>query len=256
MKKRVLVVLDMDGTVTRLPLEGNSTWWQLDRYIEDSGGQGLIAINGLPGFLRSFFLFKMKQNEGLTPEEERIWFELSIYYWAWSGLTEHDLIACFSKQYVEKHIRPGTVKFLRWLKKERQDTEVFVVINSYGIKQLIGCVLQSLGVAGLVDEIYAAELTFDRDQKISWYEPVSYVAPYNKGDWTLQAMERYQVSECNAIGIGDSGGDRLIVPCQENRILLAGDQQHADRYGQEFGRFVISEDWGGMRKLLEDEFGL
>lgn len=242
-KMKYLVVLDWDGTVTKLPFDTHGTWGSMDIHLLDE--EGVIFTRELREHMLEF-----RRRDLLDRHSQLLWFELSVAAWVKRGLNRANIQQVFGN--CNSNLRPGFVDSLRWLKQEREHIEIIVVINSFGIVQFIETALQGLGAADLVDHIAATPLNFNGSGEALACDRDKILLPDDKHRVTEEMMTRFGVSEQNTIGIGDSSGDREIAP---RRLLLAFDQNQVDACGKYFEDHVISDDWSGPRTWLEKNFG-
>lgn len=245
-----LVVLDFDGTATRLPHQddqvANSTWARVDKKVLDL--DRLIATR----FNRRHFIEK-KVKGTFTDHDELVWLNLSVQAWRECGLRRDHIPQVFAEN--EPHLRPGFVDFLRWLKMPRPHRRVIVAINSYGFVEIISHILERIGASDLVDEICAMEMVFNAQGFFLDYEPESIVLTSTKAVRTQGLLEKYGIPAQRAIGIGDSDGDAMIVPEGGRRLLIAPNDKHVRSYGKHFHDAVISLDWSGPQTWMGQHLG-
>lgn len=241
--KKYLVVLDWDGTVTRLPYLLYSTWGSMNLHLLDKKGVSFTQE------LREHML-SLKKRDMLTAHHYRVWFELSVSAWITRGLNLFHINSVFGS--CEENLRPGFVDFLRWLKEEREGIEISVVINSYGLVQFIETALEGIGARTFIDHIAATPLLVSDDGLVTGWDRNKILLPDDKWNATGAMMSKFGAPLEHTVGIGDSSGDRQIA---RRRLLLAFDQEQVDTYAHHFEDHVISEDWSGPRAWLEETFG-
>lgn len=244
----ILLVSDFDGTITRYPMEGNSHWSVMDRFVLDADHLTASRI------LREFFMEKKRLNEW-NEQLELFWFELSIKAWVRCGLTRDHIANCFRDN--STRLRAGLRPFLEWLKQPRPGRPIYVAINSYGIREMIETILETEGVRHLVDEIIAMDLAYDEHGRVTGINKESTITLRIKGERTLALMQRLGIPAERTIGIGDTPGDAKIVPPKATSLLLASSHDHVTDMGRHFNEHVVSpEDWSGPRDWLTYRFGL
>ena len=245
-KSKFAVILDNDGTLSQPDFKHHGTWARMDNFILDS--DRIITTQ----FLRRHFT-EVMLGRGMSPFDHLGWLEMTVQAWKECQLRREHIDQVFGDN--GDHLRPGLGDFLRWLKQEREDREVVVVINSYGIRQFIERMLLTEGLLELVDEILAIPLIFDEEGFCTGYTEIAIIDAETKGKFTEQLLYRHGIPPHQAVGIGDSSGDRFIAPV--HRLHLASDADHVERYREHFTASCISpNDWSGPRTWLEEHFGL
>lgn len=241
-----LVVLDFDGTWTLWPMEGNSHWSRMDRHVLNQEQLNRTQET------RTYYM-GMKAKGIWSEQLEKEWLEASIQVWIDAGLKREHIAECFGEN--APFLRRGHRAMLERLKRQATG-RVHVVINSYGIRDIITTILQAEGVLHLVDEVIAISLTYDDAGRVTGMDPSTLVNSRIKQERTREIMARLGVSESNTTGVGDTIGDAVIVPDGAHRLLLASSQEHADSFKRHFHDHVISpHDWSGVMTKLEQRFG-
>jgi len=237
--RRQAVVLDFDGTVLRKP---NQSVFHL---IKTGAGLSDQTIERIGQVQRTYMT---KALDGtLTRQEERAWLEREARLWINDGLTT----TAAARALADSRIRRYVGECLVWLKQRR----IPVAIVSFGIRPFIKMALCAHGLADLVDQIYALELTIDfRTGRYTGFLPDTMVLPSTKGTWSHQFARQHRVPLDRLMAVGDTPGDRLLGHLKCNRFGLAKDQDEAERLRPHFHEVAVTEDfrpaWTWLKRRL------
>jgi hypothetical protein len=241
-----LVVLDFDGSWTLWPMEGNSHWSRMDNFMLD--GNQLRATQD-----RRAFYMEIKARGEWSERHEADWLQKSIQAWIDAKLHRRHIAECF--RYNKPHMRGGHREILERI-KSRAKGRTYVVVNSYGIRDIIKAILEAEGVLHLVDEIVAMDLTYDAQGHVIGFDEATRVNWRIKQERTREIMARLGIPDIRTIGIGDTQGDANIVPDTAYRLLIASSAEHAANASRFFHDAVISPtDWSGATQKLAERFG-
>jgi phosphoglycolate phosphatase-like HAD superfamily hydrolase len=245
MNSDMLIVLDMDGTITKPDFRIHGTWARIDKATLDP------ELIGATEFVRRHFMEVMR-GRGMTDHDHQTWFEMSHQAWREGELKRQDLEKIFKDN--ADHLRPGLKEFLAWLKSGRSDFDIKVIINTYGASQASEIIVRNEGASNLVDGIFGIPLTFTVDGTLDAYDEHRLVTAEMKGTVTSLAMQQWNIAPDRVIGIGDSSGDRFLAPV--HRLLIAEDEDHVQRYHKHFSDHVIASDWEAVQLHLKHKFGM
>lgn len=244
MSDNLLFSIDVDGTITKADFRKHALFARLDEACLDADR---IAATQ---FIRRYYI-EVMTSRGMNHHDHRTWFDMTVQAWVECGLTLDQINSIFSDNV--DHIRPGFPQFIQWL-KTREDRQVYVVINSYGIRPAIMALLKQEGVLDLIDEVYATPLIFHADGTVAGYDQDLLTTAEVKGSMTKLAMRRFNVSPENTIGIGDSSGDRNIAPL--HRLLLAGGELQVTKYRHHFSDALIADSWDPVKEWVSHKFDI
>lgn len=241
-----LVVLDFDGSWTLWPMEGNSHWSRMDNFVLDAAQrQATVA--------RRAHYMSIKAAGNWNEGHEAEWLAKSIQAWVDAKLHRRHIEECF--RHNKGHMRAGHREMLERI-KSRAKGRTHVVVNSYGIRDIIKAILQAEGVLHLVDEIVAMDLTYDEHGHVTGFDEATRVNWRIKQERTREIMARLGIPDIRTIGIGDTQGDANIVPDTAYRLLIASSEEHAANASRFFHDAVISPtDWSGATQKLAERFG-
>jgi phosphoserine phosphatase len=142
-------------------------------------------------------------------------------------------------------LRPGVIECLYWLKAH----EIPTAVISFGVRPWIQMVLANHGILGLVDEIYALDLTLDPMNGLyNGYDDRTLVLPQSKADWAHIFASKHGVPWSNIIGIGDSVSDRQLGSRPELRFGFAEGDKQALAMCEHFGHVVVG---GSFRQVID-----
>lgn len=249
-KRQLLLVLDGDGIITKPGDEGRHfTWeWMTDWLIRKRGRPDITTFRLE---LKAFLDTKRDVLGIREPHDELLWFETSVHCWKRLGLRREEIAECFASAEREEHLRPGLRQFLRWIRHERANVRVEVIVNSFGIADFFDILLDAEGVRNLVRSVYAARLVFDSQGVLAGYDPATRVLSANKGDVTREAMALLGMSgrDEDVIGLGDSVGDRFIAPIHRIQVAMTADQLlHQPSF---FPKQIVAPSWADIVSLFE-----
>ena len=233
------VVLDFDGTIS--PKSNQSVF----HLIEKHAGLSPQALREMKEIINRYL--PLATSGKLTTTDEINWIFNEVRSWINHGLDPGSVALAMNKA----QLRPRVAECLAWLKTRN----IPVVIVSYGVRQFIQMILLSKGIANLVDDVYALDLTVDPvTGKYDGFVANSAVIPSNKGMWSRDFARLHRIPYSNILAVGDSWGDWGLGHLKENRLGLATDQDDATALSPYFGKIVVTDSflpaWQWIKKRM------
>ena len=236
---RWAVVFDFDGTIS--PKPDQSVFHLIQKYAGLSP-QALKEMRNINGRY-----LPLVQSGQLASPDEINWIFEEVRSWISHGLDPGSSTLAMN----QAQLRPKVAECMAWLKSRN----IPVAIVSYGIRQFIQMVLLSKGLASLVDEVYALDLTTDPlSGKYDGFTTNTLVVPSNKGMWSCDFARIHRVPYSKILAVGDSWGDWGLGHLKENRLGLALDQDDAKLLAPHFGEVIVTDSflpaWQWMKKKM------
>ncbi len=192
------VVSDIDGTLTKV--KSGALVKVVDNHaLPESANAEMVAI-------REYYTPRAKA--GQLPSGDQIaWLYKTFDVYVEHGLTRHAWRSAIDT--VE--VREGAVEALTFLASEG----VPIAAVSYGCADFIEYLFARHGVR--FDAVYAGRLVHDGDLVVG-YDKTSLVIPDHKGDRSRHFADTHGIPHERLIGVGDTGGDKLIGHEKAHRI--------------------------------------
>jgi phosphoglycolate phosphatase-like HAD superfamily hydrolase len=183
----------------------------------------------------------------LTADEEAVWIDLTARAIVDGGLAW----ATAEEAVAQVELRPGVRECWEELRADGH----CIGIVSYSIAPFIRMLLKRHGVAHLVQEVLAQDISFDGLGRASGVVPGTSVTPSSKGTRSLEFAARCGVPMERLLAVGDSEGDRNLGGYRRNRLGLA--ETEAERIALEpfMGEAVLVADFQPVRAWLRRRMG-
>ncbi len=232
------VVFDVDGTLT--PKKAGALVKLVDDHaLPESANAEMIA-------LRAHYT-PMAVAGRLSHADEMAWLRKTFDVYIAHGLTSRIWRSALDK--IE--LRPGVVEGL----KELLQAGVPLAAISYGCADFIEHLFARHGVR--FDAVYAGRLRHDEDLVVG-YDMTSLVIPAHKGDRSRHFADTHGVPHVKLIGVGDTGGDRLLGHDKEHRIGIAEtSEEHLKLHGLDImGEIHVTETFDPVLASIKRRIGL
>ncbi|WKZ29569.1 MAG: haloacid dehalogenase-like hydrolase [Patescibacteria group bacterium] len=192
------ITSDVDGTLT--PVKSGALVKVVDDHaLPESANDEMIA-------LRAYYTPMAKAGR-LTPADQMAWLYKTFDVYIEHGLTRQAWQAALDT--VE--VREGVIEAYLFCAVEN----IPFAAVSYGCADFIEYLFARHGVH--FDAIYAGRLVHDGDVVVG-YDKTSLVIPEHKGDRSRHFADTHGIPHERLIGVGDTGGDKLIGHEKEHRI--------------------------------------
>ncbi len=228
------VVFDLDGTLTGKGV--GSIFTEIERRLLPHRKQEFEKM-------RDKYKPLVRSGE-LTEAHEREWMAYSIDFYS-RELNIRDI----SEAIRNIPLRSGVIECMAW-HKERG---IPMAIISAGIRQFIDVFIRTHELP--VDDVFAAEVQTAPDGRITGWLPETMVTLANKGIHAQQFANSRGVSVERLFGVGDSTGDRQIVPLKENRLGIVRRPDRVAALAGVMGTVVVSDDFASVFAWLRQKIG-
>jgi len=201
------IASDVDGTWTPKSV-GALVKLVDDHALPESANEEMIALREL---------YTPKAIAGLLSQEDEMhWLLRTLDVYVHHGLTR----TAWQTALEGVATRPGVAETFAWCAAVGIPTCAI----SYGVADFVEFIASRNGVK--IDAVYAARLVHDGDLVVG-YDDATLIVPERKGERSRHFADSRGVAHDRLIGIGDTGGDKLIGHLAEHRIGIAENDEQA-----------------------------